>query len=170
MATREKKKVLANISEAEYQEQLAAYAKSEAEMRKINADIDLQTQKLREKHQERLNTLQTTKEASFDVVMQYAEENPQLFEKKRSVETAFGVIGYRLGTPKLLNRQGYQLKAVIELIKEKFPKFLKTTEAVNKEAILADKDLTDNDIKSIGMEKVQEDTFYIDLKTENVEG
>lgn len=168
MTTRAKKKVLANISEAEYQEQLAAYAKSEAEARKINADIDLQTQKLRENHQDKLKQLQDTKETSFDVVMQYAEEHPELFEKRRSIETAFGIIGYRMGTPKVLNRKGFQVKAVLELIKDKFPKFLKIKEEINKEAILADKELTDNDVKSIGLEIVQEDTFYIDLKTEEV--
>lgn len=170
MATREKKKVLANISEADYQDQLATYAKSEAEIRKINAEIDLAAQKLREKYADKLNTLQTSKEESFEVVMQYAEENQDLFAKKRSCETPYGVIGYRLGTPKLNPRRGFKWAGVLDLIKDNMPKFVKVKEDINKEAILADKDLTDNDLRTIGVEIVQEDTFYIDLKTEGVEG
>ncbi|MCU0329336.1 MAG: host-nuclease inhibitor Gam family protein [Chitinophagales bacterium] len=169
MATRTKKTILQNISEHTYQECLAAYAKSEAEIRKINAEIDLQTQKIREKYADRLKSFSTIKDESFDVVMQYAEEHPELFHKKRSVDTAFGVLGYRLGTPKLATRKGFQWKAVLDLLKEKFPKFVKVKEDVNKEAILADKELTDHDLKSIGVEIIQEDSFYIDLKTEEID-
>lgn len=165
---REKKKVLANIVEVDYQENLAAYAKSEAEIRKINAEIDLKVSQIREKYQDRLNSLDTIKADSFDVVMQYAEENPQLFEKKRSIDTAFGVLGYRLGTPKLATRKGFTWSAALELLKSKFSQFVKTKEDVNKEAILADKTLSDNDLKTVGLEIVQTDSFYIDLKSEEV--
>ncbi len=165
---REKKKVLANIAEADYQENLAAYAKSEAEIRKINAEIDLKVSQIREKYQDRLNSLDTIKTESFDVVMQYAEENPQLFEKKRSIDTAFGVLGYRLGTPKLSTRKGFTWSASLELLKAKFSQFVKTKEDVNKEAILADKTLSDNDLKTVGLEIVQTDSFYIELKSEEV--
>ena len=168
MTTRAKKQVLANISEEDYKENLAEYAKSEAEIRKINAEIDLAAQKLREKHQDKLENLGKIKTESFDVVMQYAEENPQLFEKKRSVETPFGNIGYRLGTPKLDRRKGFTWSACLELLKSKFPQFVKVKEDINKEALLADKTLSDNDLKTVGVEIVQNDTFYIDLKTEEV--
>ena len=168
MSTRAKKQVLANIAEADYQENLAVYAKSEAEIRKINAEIDLATQKLREKHADKLDNLSKAKDASFDVVMQYAEEHPELFEKKRSIETAFGILGYRLGTPKVDRRKGFTWSACLELLKAKFPQFVKVKEDINKEALLADKTLSENDLKTVGVEIIQNDTFYIDLKTEEV--
>jgi len=166
--TRVKKKVLSGINEAQYQEELAKYAKAEAEIRKINAEIDLQTQKIREKYSDKLTSLQETKDYGFDVVMQYAEENPDLFVKKRSIETAFGVLGYRLGTPKLSPRKGFKWAGVLDLVKENFPKFVKTKEDLNKEAILADKELSESDLKKMAVEIVQEDSFYIDLKTEQI--
>lgn len=169
MSTRQKKAVLNNVSEADYKEKLAIYAKAEAELRKVNAEIDIQTQKIREKYQSKSDELLKLKEESFEVVMKYAEENPQFFEKKRSMETPFGTIGFRLGTPKLKNIKGFTWASVLTLCEKVMPKFVRTKNELNKEAILADKELSEKDLKGIGVEIVQDDTFFIDLKSEETD-
>lgn len=74
----------------------------------------------------------------------FATENrDELFSKKKSMETAHGVLGFRTGTPKLKTRKGFTWAAVLELLKEFNPAYVRTSEEVAKDKLLADRESED---------------------------
>lgn len=68
------------------------------------------------------------------------EQREVLFTKRRSLETTHGIIGFRTGTPKLKNRKGFTWAAVLELVKTFLPKYIRLTEEITRDKMLADRD------------------------------
>lgn len=102
MGTRKKKVIITGVNREMADEAFATYAKSDAQVQKINADIELQCAKIREKYADKLATLTAEKEQAFDTLQAFATENQEdLFAKKKSLDMAHGTIGFRTGTPKL---------------------------------------------------------------------
>ncbi len=169
---REKKVVLTNITSEQMETAMAQYATADAEVAKINAAMDVQFTAIRDKYANKLAQLSCDKDSAFEVVQAYATENREtLFSKKKSLETSHGVVGFRTGTPKLKTRKGFTWSAVLELVKTVAPSFVRTSEEVAKDRLLADRD--SDEVKAlmprIGVEVVQDETFYIELKKEETE-
>ena len=57
MGTRKKKVIITGVNREQADEAFATYAKSDAQVQKINADIELQCAKIREKYADKLATL-----------------------------------------------------------------------------------------------------------------
>lgn len=169
MAKRVKKTVLTNISESQMNEALTAYAKADAQIVKINADLDVKFTKLRDEKADALAKLEIEKSEAFDLVQAFALENKETqFSKKKSLELSHGVIGFRIGTPKLKNKKGFTWAAVTNLLKEFLPGYVRTVDEPAKDKLLADR----NDeavaplLEKVGVEVVQDEAFYIELKKE----
>lgn len=168
MTKRTSKKVVSNVSVDQYNEALSEYAVADAREQKINATLDEQFTKLREKYADELARIVDVKNASFEVVQRYSEENyDALFSKKKSVETTHGVIGFRTGTPKLKTRKGFTWAAVLELLKVKLPSYVRVKEEPNKELLLVNREQISSTMPEIGLEVVQDETFFIELKKED---
>jgi len=170
MAKREKKVVLNGITNDEMETAMAEYAAADAEIAKINAAMDLKFTEIRERYANRLSTLAEKKEKAFDVVQAFAEENKNtLFVKKKSYETSHGVIGFRIGTPKLKTLRGFTWGAVLNLLKEFLPSYVRVIEEPAKDKLLADRD--NPEIAAIfprvGIYVDQDETFFIELKKED---
>ena len=79
MATkRQKKTVITGVSRDAAEEAFASYAKADAQIEKINAEIDLQCAKIREKYQQKLGELTCertgdTAEVELSMVMPYSD-------------------------------------------------------------------------------------------------
>lgn len=100
----------------------------------------------------------------------FCEENKDEFEKRKSREMANGVVGFRLGTPKAKSLKGFTWKAVLEIIKRTpFKKqYIRIKEDVNKEQIIQDfttKKVDAETLRSLGVEVVQDETFWYEVKT-----
>jgi phage host-nuclease inhibitor protein Gam len=169
MAKREKKTVLTGISDEKMNEALAAYAKADAGIVKINADLDVKFTRLREEKADELATLDAEKSEAFELVQAYAMENKETqFAKRKSMELPHGIIGFRIGTPKLKNKKGFTWASVTNLLKEFLPAYVRTVDEPAKDKLLADR----NDeaiaplLDKVGVEVVQDETFYIELKKE----
>lgn len=165
-------KVKTGISETEFQDALAQYASSDASICKINADLDMKITELRKKYEDQLSDLTNKRNESFDILKNYSVENKDsLFLKKKSMETTHGTIGFRTGTPKLKTLKGFTWNAVTNMLKEFLPAYVRTVEEPAKDKLLADRDNEGviNQMKKVGIEVVQDETFYIELKKETVE-
>lgn len=165
-------KVKTGITENEFNEALAAYASSDAEIGKINADLDVKITDLRKKAENRLNDLTTKRDEALEVVKNYSVENKeQLFTKKKSLETSHGVIGFRTGTPKLDKLKGFTWLAVTNMLKEFLPSYVRTVDEPNKEKLLADRDVKEvaDLFDKVGVCVKQDETFFIELKKERVD-
>lgn len=167
--TREKKTVYTGVSQEEMEQAFAEYAKADARQQKIQADMDVQMTKIREKWQEELSKLQEAKDKAFDVMQAFATENRmELFSKKKSMDTVHGTIGFRLGTPKLKNLKGFTWASVTNLLKEFLPAYVRVKEEPDKDKLLADRESEDVYplFDKVGVAVVQDETFFVEPKKE----
>ncbi len=187
MATRQKKTVIVNVSREQADDAFASYAKAEARINKIQAEIELQCAKAREKFQNELTVLTAERDKSFDILHAFATENQsELFTKKKSLEMAHGTIGFRTGTPKLKILTGFTWASALELVKTFLPScYVRQTEEIAKDKLLSDRDLEDvkvtesgliekevsmkDAMAKCGIQVVQDETFYVEPKKEDVD-
>ncbi len=156
-------------------EAFAIYAKADASINKIQAEIELQCAKIREKRQAELSALGSEREQAFDTLQAFAiEKQTELFGKKKSLEMAHGVIGFRTGTPKLKTKKGFTWASALELVKTFLPGYLRQTVDIAKDRLIADRDNESANGKSMkaemekcGLEVVQEEVFYVEPKKED---
>lgn len=170
MGTRKKKVIITGVSREAADEAFATYAKSDAQVQKINADIELQCAKIREKYADKLATLTAEKEQAFDTLQAFATENQEdLFAKKKSLDMAHGTIGFRTGTPKLKTLKGFTWASALELVKEFLPDYVRQTWDIAKDKLLADRDVEEMlpRMAKCGMQVVQDEAFYVEPKKED---
>ena len=171
MATRQKKTIITGVSREAADEAFATYAKADASMNKISAEIELQCAKIRDKYKGQLTQLQEERDRAFDTLQSFATENQaELFTKKKSLEMAHGTIGFRTGTPKLKTLKGFTWASALNLMKEFLPDFVRTSEEVAKDRLLADREVEGMQEKmaKCGILVTQDETFYVEPKKEDV--
>ena len=172
MAKREKKVIITGVTREAADEAFATYAKADAQAAKITADIELQCAKIREKYASKLAELDNEKTKAFDTLHSFATENQaELFTKKKSLDMAHGTIGFRTGTPKLKTLKGFTWASALQLVKEFLPGYIRQTEEIAKDKLLADRDTEDMmpQMNKCGIQVVQDETFYVEPKKEDAE-
>lgn len=167
--TREKKVVHSGVTQDQMEAAFADYAKADARHQKINATMDIAITGIREKYADDITKLIEEKEKAFDVIQAFALENKaDLFSKRKSMETTHGVLGFRIGTPKLKLLKGFTWGAVANLLKEFLPEYIRVIEEPAKDKLLADRD--DEQVAElfpkVGISVAQDETFYIEPKKE----
>lgn len=171
MATkRVKKTVITGVTREAAEQAFADYAAADAKVQGITARMDQEMTRIREKYADQLAELGDTKERNFEIIQTYATENKEeLFSKKKSMESAHGVFGFRTGTSKLKNLKGFTWAAVTNLCKELLPGYIRTTEELAKDKLLADRAIEEVAaiFPKIGVQVVQDETFYLEPKKEN---
>lgn len=183
---RQKKTIISGVSREAADEAFATYAKSDAQIQKIQAEIELQCAKVREKYADKLSSLGDEREKAFDVLQSFATEHQsELFMKKKSLEMAHGTIGFRTGTPKLKTLKGFTWASALQLAKKFLPMtYIRQTEEIAKDKLLADRDLKEvavydtqtgdprevtmrEAMAACGIQVVQDETFYVEPKKED---
>lgn len=165
MVKRVKKVIVTGVTREAADEAFAVYAKADAQGAKIAAEIELQCTKIREKYADRLAGLAEEKARAFEVLQCFATENrAELFAKKRSMELSHGVIGFRTGTPKLKTLRGFTWASALQLVKEFLPGYVRQTEEIAKDKLLADREAEDvgGKMSKCGIQVVQEETFFVE--------
>lgn len=143
------------------------YATADAEAQSITAEMDRQFVAIREQYADRLAELEGQKREAFEVMQVFATEQREvLFTKRRSLETTHGIIGFRTGTPKLKNRKGFTWAAVLELVKTFLPKYIRLTEEITRDKMLADRDEEGMAelFTKCGVYVDQDEAFYVEPK------
>lgn len=164
-----KKKEIIKIDRAGMEEALHDYAVADAKHRALTAEMDGKLADVRSKYADRLQNLETSKEEAFEKLQAYAVENREVeFAKRKSLETTHGTIGFRIGQPQLKPAKGMTWAGVLELLKIKGKRYIRTTEEVAKDKLLAERE---NDECKIVMAAchvgvIQKETFFVEPKTE----
>lgn len=185
MATkRQKKTVLTEVSDSMANSAFATYAQAQSQVKRIQADMELQISRIREKYADKLQTLQQASDDAFDVLQTYATLHPELFAKKKSLDMAHGTIGFRTGTPKLKPLKGFTWASIAQLAKKFLPaNYIRVTSELAKDKLLADRDLDSvalsdsptgvlrevpmrEALGACGIKVVQEESFFVEPKTE----
>ena len=170
MAKRMKKTVHTGVTRDEAEKAFAEFAAADAKVCSITAKMDMEMTKIREKYADQLADLTEVKEKNFEIVQTYATENKEeLFQKRKSVESAHGIFGFRTGTPKLKTLKGFTWGAVLNLCKEYLPEYVRATYEVAKDKLLADRDNEDvnQHFVKVGIMVSQDETFYLEPKKED---
>jgi phage host-nuclease inhibitor protein Gam len=169
---RVKKKTFKNVTREQAEEAAQQFASSHNKLQTIEAKMNDEITKIRNKYQEEITELKEEMEEPVELLETFAEEKKPDWGKKKSFDLLHCVIGYRTGTPKVTKKKSFSWDAVLQLLKKQsvFDAFIRKTEEVNKEAILAEKD--DKLLKKLKddcfIEVVQEESFYVDAKKEEV--
>jgi len=167
--TREKKVVHTGVGSEQMELAFADYARCDARIQKINAQMDIEMVKIREKYADEIAKNVEIRDKSFDVLQAFACENKtDLFAKRKSMETTHGVLGFRTGTPKLKTNKGFTWASVTQLLKEFAPKYVRTVEEPNKERLITDRDDAETAtlFPKVGISVVQDETFFVEPKKE----
>lgn len=167
---RTKKTVVSGISREQAEQAFADFAAADAKAQNLTSKMDIEMTRIREKYADQLAELDGKKSEAFDIMQAYALENKEeLFSKKKSLESAHGVFGFRTGTPKLKNLKGFTWAAVTNLVKELMPLYIRTSEELAKDKLLADREQPEvvAMFPKIGVQVVQEETFYVEPKKES---
>lgn len=171
MATkRTKKQVITGVTQKAAEGAFSDFAKADARISKINAEMDVQITKIRDKYAEELSYLEEDKARAFDILQVYATENrDDLFRKKKSIETVHGTFGFRTGTPSLKTLKGFTWPAVANLLEKLAPNYIRKKIEADKEKLIADRDKIGDAMSEYGIKVVQDETFYVERKTEEAE-
>ena len=188
MAKRQKKTIISGVTRDAAEEAFATYAKADASVNKINAEIELQCAKIREKYQCQLAQLTGEREVAFQTLEAFATEHQaELFAKKKSLDMAHGKIGFRTGMPKLKTVKGFTWASALTLVKRLLPSvYVRQTEELDKDRLLSDRELEEvavcdvpggekrmvpmrEAMASVGIYVVQDETFYVEPKREETE-
>ena len=167
--SREKKTVYkAAIKREDAEAAFADLALADAKIQKSQAEMDMKMTKIREHYADELAVLADLKQAKVDYLNAYADQNPELFIKKKSFEFQHGIIGYRTGTPKLKTRKGFTWPAVTELLKTYLPGYVRTSEEPAKDLLLAERENPEvsDMFTKVGVYVDQDETFYVEPKKE----
>lgn len=170
MKTREKKVVITGVSREQAEEAFAAYAHADARQQQLTAKMDVEITRIREKFQDALNELQELKDNAFDIMQSFGMENKEiLFVKKKSLEMVHGIVGFRIGTPKLKTRKGFTWGAVTNLLKEFLPTYVRISEEPAKDKLISDRDQPEVNeaLVKCGIYVDQDETFYVEPKKED---
>lgn len=167
---RTKKTVVTQVTREQVEQAFAEFAAADAKFQNLTSKMDLEITQIREKYADRLAELGEVKARSFDVMQSFAVENKEeLFARRKSMESAHGVFGFRTGTPKLKNLRGFTWAAVTNLVKELLPDYIRVSEELAKDRLLADREKAEvaELFPRIGVQVVQDETFYVEPKKEN---
>ena len=101
-----------------------------------------------------------------DAVATFATLNKgELFRERRSLELAFGLIGFRQSTQLVQQLRVTQGMTLEKLHEYGFLDAVRVKEEIDKDAM---SDWPDERLELVGMKRRQSDTFYIEIKAEEV--
>lgn len=170
MATRQKKKLIQEVTREAAEDAFAKYNQCHSKLEIIQGKMNAEISKIKEKYDDNIAALQDEKDENFEMIQAYAEAHPELFEKRKSAEWTHGTFGFRTGTHKLKTLKGFTWDKVKELVKHMLPDYIRSKEEVNKDLILLDREkpILKEKMKSLGLEVVQDETFFVQPNLEDV--
>ncbi|WP_190295251.1 host-nuclease inhibitor Gam family protein [Mucilaginibacter rubeus] len=157
------------ITKQECTEAFSVYAAADAEQSQINAELEIEINKLRDAKAKRMLELQAIKNGSFAIMKAYAMANKSEFAVKRSMIFSFGKIGFRTGTPAITLLKGFKMEAVIALVKKHLPDYIRTVEVIAKDELIAKRsDIKVNDhFAKCGFKVTKSESFFVEPKKED---
>lgn len=147
-------------------------AQAESRKKELSGEIEQKIQKIRDSYAGKLDPLNIAIEDRQKQLQFFAEKNKdEMFSKKKSIDLIHGIIGFRMGTPKLKTKKGFTWAAVLEMCRTKAPEFIRTKEELNKELMLASREDEKifAKIDEVGALVDPDETFFIKLKEEELE-
>jgi phage host-nuclease inhibitor protein Gam len=138
------------------------------------AEMDQAITGIRKAFEGELDSLNQEIQQRTELAKAWADSHPEEFPaNKKSIDFVHAVVGFRTGTPAVIQlKKSFTKKRILELL-AKFAwskKYIRQEPSIDKESILADrKTLTEDQLKSVGLKIDQAESFFIDLKATETE-
>lgn len=134
------------------------------------AELEAEINEARSRYEPGITALGEEINADFESVNKWADSNPSAFAARKSIELMHGTLGYRTGQPRLKLLSGWTWNRVLEMLAvNRLHDYIRQKQEPDKERILAERDqLTDDLMKRVGIKVVQDETFFIEPKREQV--
>jgi len=170
---RTKSAVLTPPTYEEAQKLLGEYATKDARKVELQAQLDQKITDLREQFAPELNELVNTQGELMTRIQLFAETNrDSFFAKKKSLDLQHGIIGFRIGNPKLkgIPRKEDALDKIINYLKQYLPDYARTKTEINKELLIANREKAEivTHMRTLGLSVEQDESFFIELKKEEI--
>lgn len=172
MTKRVSKTVIANVTVEQAQQASNDFATGQTRLEKIEAKMNEEINRVKAKYQGEITEVKEGIELPYETLQVFATEQKTEWGKKKSVELLHCIIGFRTGTPKVIKDKKFTWDAVLELMKKNklFKPFIRTTEEINKESILAEND--EKLLKQLKdecyVEIDQDEKFFVTVKKEEL--
>lgn len=168
MTTRRVKTTIESIATRDQAEAvLEQIARATIARDRLTAEMELKLTNVRAEYEGRLTALAQELDGAMPILQRWAEEHPDEFGARKSMEMVHGTIGFRTGTPKLKLIPGKTWLRVLESLAGVFPEYIREKMEVNKEALIADREkLGDDRLRLVGLRVTRDETFFVEPKRE----
>jgi phage host-nuclease inhibitor protein Gam len=152
--------------EALVREMCLASVRNDEAVAQMNEDLA----RVRERYEPEIAATAATWGALFETVQAWAAAHPETFATRRSIVMVHGTLGYRSGQPTLKPIKGMTWEKVVEVLKRTMPGFVRTKEEADKQGLIAAADeIGEENLKTLGLRKHQEERFFVEPNKESVE-
>jgi phage host-nuclease inhibitor protein Gam len=157
-------------SAAELRGVVALIAEDMLAERELKNRMDEELQSVRAVYDEVLADLGSQIEQRTELCAEFATQHPELFPPNaKSLDLGQAVIGFRTGTPKVKVLKRWTLAAALEAVKaKKWFQFVRTSEEVDKEAVIAARAEMGDKLATVGLSVIQDETFFVQPKLQEV--
>jgi phage host-nuclease inhibitor protein Gam len=129
----------------------------------LRADLDARLAAIRAGFEERIAATGEELKAQMVQAEEWAEAHRDEFAGKKSIAMVHGTVGFRTGMPRLATLKGWKWDAVLRVLREQHPEFVRTKAEVDKDLLLARRaDLGDGALRDLGVEVKQDESFFVD--------
>ena len=156
-----------DISTSRFEEVLAQYAAAYNRETAIKKWMELEMTRIKDTYTQELLHLQRTKTSQEAVIRTFCKERKQvLFARRRRYITAYGTVGFRLGTPRLQPLEGHTWESILQQVKVWLPAYIRPAETIAKDMLIADRATAAVAplLEQVGLRVVQEEIFFIEVK------
>lgn len=146
---------------------LAEMAALDRKILGIEADMQDTIDTAKQRASQQAAPLVARRKELADAVAVFAKLNRQeLFDKAKSVDLGFGVIGFRAST-RIVQIRGVTAEMTLERLHQyNFAEGIRVKEEINKDAALG---WPDERLELVGLKRQQADTFFIEIKAETIQ-
>ncbi len=167
MKTKKRTKLITNpiLTRDDAEAAATRYADAANQLRTVTAWRDQLILEANERYAADIARYTAAMEAEADALRAWALAHPDEFAKRKSLDLASAVIGFRTDPPKvaLLNRS-WTWDKVTSLLASQAPEFVRTKQEVNKEAILDAYASNQTDLSAYGIKVTQSEQFFVEAK------
>lgn len=166
---REAKKVISSATREDAENAMATLASVNSSLKKIEAKIETEKQRIDEKYKDEIVALQKQAAEPKEVLEVWAKSDCKNWEGK-SFDLVHGTVGFRTGMPKVEKNKKFTWDSITELLSKHFPSLVRTKTEPNKEAIIAMRDSAEfvKVQEKCYINVVQDETFFTQPKEEEL--
>lgn len=172
---RTKKVLVPQITADDAEKAMADYVAADESLTKMNAQIEEQCARIREKYAAKIANAESARITAFDTLSTYAQINrEEVFGTQKSVQLLHGTIGFRTSRAHLEPGKDQTWDTILPSVRTLMPAYIRTKEEVDKARLLADRSRSVETSRGLlpmadafelcGIELKQNEVFYVDTK------